>query len=238
MRHEPILTALADPTRRAILDRLRAGPTAVGAIAETLPVSRPAVSQHLKHMAAAGLVVMTPKGRRNLYSLAPGGALPLVDWLGGLTELAAPYAPPAGGGGLVRALSTRLTPAEAWQLFCEDLALWWPVAVVSVSARTEGALPQAVVLDARPGGTWREVLFDGSEAVWAEVREADGARLSLDWRLGAPEGSRVEIAFTEEPGGARVTLTHDADTEAMAATWDLVLLERFAAAAASSLSNF
>ncbi|TFL18537.1 ArsR/SmtB family transcription factor [Jannaschia formosa] len=237
MRHEPILVALADPTRRAILDRLRAGPTAVGAIAAGLPVSRPAVSQHLKHMAAAGLVSMTPSGRRNLYSLAPGGALPLVDWLGGLTELAAPFASSAGAGGLTRAVSLRLRPDEAWQLFCEDLALWWPVATVSVSGRTEGALPQAVVLDARPGGVWREVLFDGSEAVWAEVREADGRRLLLDWRFGT-DGSRLSVAFAEEPGGTRVTLTHDADTPEMGAMWDHVLVERFAAAAASSLSNF
>ncbi|PWJ20495.1 ArsR/SmtB family transcription factor [Jannaschia seohaensis] len=238
MRHEPILVALADPTRRAILDRLREGPTAVGAIAERLPVSRPAVSQHLKHMAAAGLVTMTPSGRRNLYSLAPGGALPLVDWLGGLTELAAPFASSEAGAGLTRAVSLRLSPDEAWHLFCEDLALWWPVATVSVSGRTEGALPQAVVLDARAGGVWREVLFDGTEAVWAEVREADGTRLVLDWRLGTPDGSTVVIGFAEEPGGTRVTLTHDTDAADLAEMWDHVLVERFAAAAASSLSNF
>jgi DNA-binding transcriptional ArsR family regulator len=49
--------ALGDPTRRAIFERLAAGPSAVGALARTLPVSRPAVSQHLRVLKAAGLVI-------------------------------------------------------------------------------------------------------------------------------------------------------------------------------------
>ena len=238
MRHETVLTALADSTRRAILDRLKAGPTAVGALAQTLPVSRPAVSQHLKHMSKAGLVTMTPAGRRNLYALAPGGALPLVDWLGTMTELAPPHAPPVDAQGVTRALSVRLTPAEARHLFCEDVALWWPVAVVSDSARAEGALPQAVLLDAEPGGTWRELRFDGTEVVWARVEAADPDRLVLDWRLGTPEGSRVTLRFDEEPGGARIGLVHETETAEVAEMWDLVLMDRFSAAAHSSLSNF
>jgi hypothetical protein len=155
-----------------------------------------------------------------------------------MTELAPPHAPPVDARGVTRALSVRLTPAEARHLFCEDLALWWPVAVVSMSARAEGALPQAVVLDPTPGGAWREVLFDGSEAVWAHVREAAPDRLVLDWRLGTPEGSRLSLGFAEEPGGTRLSLSHDAETAEIAEMWDLVLMERFSAAAHSSLSNF
>jgi DNA-binding transcriptional ArsR family regulator len=67
------LTALGDPTRRAVFERLAGGPLAVGEIAATLPVSRPAVSQHLKVLKDAGLVRDTPQGTRRLYAVDPGG---------------------------------------------------------------------------------------------------------------------------------------------------------------------
>jgi DNA-binding transcriptional ArsR family regulator len=67
------LTALGDPTRRAIFERLGRGPQAVGELARGLPVSRPAVSQHLKVLKDAGLVVDRPAGTRRLYQLNPGG---------------------------------------------------------------------------------------------------------------------------------------------------------------------
>jgi DNA-binding transcriptional ArsR family regulator len=67
------LTALGDPTRREIFERLAGGPLAVGEIAQHLPVSRPAVSQHLKVLKEAGLVVDRPDGTRRLYQLDPAG---------------------------------------------------------------------------------------------------------------------------------------------------------------------
>ena len=67
------LTVLGDPTRRAIFERLAEGPMAVGAIAAELPVSRPAVSQHLKVLKQAGLVIDRPVANRRLYSLDPRG---------------------------------------------------------------------------------------------------------------------------------------------------------------------
>ena len=67
------INALGDPTRRAIFERLAAGPLAVGELAKELPVSRPAVSQHLKVLKEAGLVVDTPVGTRRLYRLDPSG---------------------------------------------------------------------------------------------------------------------------------------------------------------------
>jgi DNA-binding transcriptional ArsR family regulator len=67
------MTALGDPTRRAIFERLAAGPTAVGEIARELPVSRPAVSQHLKVLKLAGLVTDRQVGNRRIYSLDPTG---------------------------------------------------------------------------------------------------------------------------------------------------------------------
>jgi len=68
-----VLTALADPTRRAIFERLGGGPRAVVELADGLPVSRPAVSQHLKVLKEAGLVTDRRDGARRLYQLNPAG---------------------------------------------------------------------------------------------------------------------------------------------------------------------
>jgi DNA-binding transcriptional ArsR family regulator len=65
--------ALGDPTRRAIFERLLEGPSAVSALADELPVSRPAVSQHLKVLRAAGLVTDRPAGKQRIYRVDPGG---------------------------------------------------------------------------------------------------------------------------------------------------------------------
>jgi DNA-binding transcriptional ArsR family regulator len=81
MTYERSLTALADPTRRAIFERLRAGPTAVGELARELPVSRPAVSQHLKVLKEAHLVRERRDGTRRLYSVDPAGIGALRDYL-------------------------------------------------------------------------------------------------------------------------------------------------------------
>lgn len=66
-------TALGDPTRRAIFERLADRPRAVGDLARELPVSRPAVSQHLKVLKEAGLVVDRHAGNRRIYQLNPDG---------------------------------------------------------------------------------------------------------------------------------------------------------------------
>jgi len=73
--------ALADPTRRGVLERLASGPRAVGEIAEGLPVSRPAVSQHLKVLKAAGLVSDRQDGARRIYAIDPNGLGPMRAWL-------------------------------------------------------------------------------------------------------------------------------------------------------------
>ena len=79
--HGSVLDALGDPTRRAVLDRLRGGPRAVGAIASDLPVSRPAVSQHLKVLKDAGLVVARKEGRQQVYAVDPSGLDAIRTWL-------------------------------------------------------------------------------------------------------------------------------------------------------------
>lgn len=81
MTYESALTALSDPTRRQVFERLRGGPRSVGAIARGLPVSRPAVSQHLKVLKEAGLVTDRPEGTRRVYYIDPDGLGALRAWL-------------------------------------------------------------------------------------------------------------------------------------------------------------
>ena len=75
------LGALGDPTRRAIFELLTTRPTAVGELAERLPISRPAVSQHLKVLKAAGLVVDSAVGTKRLYRINPAGVAAMRDYL-------------------------------------------------------------------------------------------------------------------------------------------------------------
>jgi DNA-binding transcriptional ArsR family regulator len=77
------LTALGDPTRRAIFERLAERPRAVGELAGELPVSRPAVSQHLRVLKDAGLVIDRPDGTRRIYQLDPQGVDGLRRYLDG-----------------------------------------------------------------------------------------------------------------------------------------------------------
>jgi DNA-binding transcriptional ArsR family regulator len=76
-----IWAALADPTRRTVFERLGSGPKPVAAIADGLPVSRPAVSQHLKVLKEAGLVSDRPEGTRRIYYIDPKGLGALRAWL-------------------------------------------------------------------------------------------------------------------------------------------------------------
>jgi DNA-binding transcriptional ArsR family regulator len=75
------LDALGDPSRRAIVERLADKPRAVGELADELPISRPAVSQHLKVLKDAGLVVERAAGTRRIYRLNPAGVAALRDQL-------------------------------------------------------------------------------------------------------------------------------------------------------------
>jgi DNA-binding transcriptional ArsR family regulator len=75
------LTALADPSRRAIFEALRGGPSAVGELAKRFPISRPAVSQHLKVLKEAGLVTDHAAGTRRLYRIRPEGIAEMRAYL-------------------------------------------------------------------------------------------------------------------------------------------------------------
>lgn len=86
MAYTESLAALADPTRRAVFEALAAAPAPVGALAERLPVSRPAVSQHLKVLSDAGLVTVRAEGTRRIYAVRPEGLKELRDWLDGFWD--------------------------------------------------------------------------------------------------------------------------------------------------------
>lgn len=79
--HSTALAALADPTRREIFERIARRPAAVSEIASSLPVSRPAVSQHLKVLKEAGLVMDRAEGTRRVYEIDPQGLGALRAWL-------------------------------------------------------------------------------------------------------------------------------------------------------------
>lgn len=81
MTYASTLAALADPTRRAVFERLRHGPASVGEVAADLPVSRPAVSQHFKVLKDAGLVIDRSEGTRRIYYIDPDGLGELRRWL-------------------------------------------------------------------------------------------------------------------------------------------------------------
>jgi DNA-binding transcriptional ArsR family regulator len=81
MTYARALVALADPTRRRVFEKLNAGPKSVGALARGLPVSRPAVSQHLRVLKDAGLVADRPEGTRRVYYIDPNGLGTLRRWL-------------------------------------------------------------------------------------------------------------------------------------------------------------
>lgn len=88
-----VLGALADPTRRAVFERLRSGPVPVAQVAAGLPVSRPAVSQHLRVLADAGLVRSRAVGRQRMYEVDLDGLVGLRAWVEGFwTEVLAAFA--------------------------------------------------------------------------------------------------------------------------------------------------
>jgi len=81
MAYAKALQCLSDPTRRRVFERLRSGPQSVGVLAQGLPVSRPAVSQHLKALKEAGLVIDRSEGARRVYCIDPDGLGELRRWI-------------------------------------------------------------------------------------------------------------------------------------------------------------
>src|SRR5687767_8494206 len=81
--HADVFRAIADPTRRAILDRLRAGPAPVNALAAAFELSRPAISNHLRVLREANLVAEERDGRERIYELRPAALAGVAGWIEG-----------------------------------------------------------------------------------------------------------------------------------------------------------
>lgn len=88
MAYENYLASLADPTRRAVFERLRDGPAAAGELARHFPVSRPAISQHLNALLEAGLVEVEKRGTRRIYSVRMKSLEELRHWIEGFWDTA------------------------------------------------------------------------------------------------------------------------------------------------------
>ncbi|HXY76254.1 MAG TPA: metalloregulator ArsR/SmtB family transcription factor [Steroidobacteraceae bacterium] len=88
MAYSSAIQCLSDPTRRRVFERLRAGPQSVGALAKGLPVSRPAVSQHLRALREAHLVNQRAEGTRRVYYIDPDGLGELRRWIDEFWEAA------------------------------------------------------------------------------------------------------------------------------------------------------
>jgi DNA-binding transcriptional ArsR family regulator len=84
---DALLQAIADPSRRTMLEQLRHGPATAGELADLLTIARPGVSRHLRVLREAGLVDVRPDAQRRVYSLRPEPLAELDDWLGGYRAL-------------------------------------------------------------------------------------------------------------------------------------------------------
>jgi DNA-binding transcriptional ArsR family regulator len=255
------LAALGDATRRRILERLAAGPSAVGDLARGLPVGRPAVSMHLRVLQDAGLVRHERAGNRRLYHLDPHGLALLRAYLDAYWSVALgalEHAATARQKGQAMAIETELSVlksvvvplplVEAFALFIQQ-DRWWPVATHHL-AEPHG---ETVVLEPFEGGRWFERGSDGREQEWGRVLVwRPPHQLVLSWLMSSdwtPEpdpakASEIDVRFlAEAPDRTRLEFEHrhleryGAQAEHMRAVLDgpigaVGVVRAFAAAAA------
>ena len=215
-----MLTALGDPTRQAIFERLSHGPLAVGQLAGALPVSRPAVSQHLRVLKDVGLVFDRQEGTRRLYQVDPDGLAQLrahldAFWARSLAAFADRTRELSSMDTIVDAVRREVVvdvaPAAAFEIFTADMTSWWP------PAHHIGSAPiQEIVIEPRVGGRWFTRHEDGTETDTGMVTawEPPG-RFVVTWQIGADWKFHTDlvtsVAVRFEPAGpdrTRVVLVH------------------------------
>jgi DNA-binding transcriptional ArsR family regulator/uncharacterized protein YndB with AHSA1/START domain len=220
-------TALGDPTRRAIFERLADRPRAVGELALELPISRPAVSQHLKVLKDAGLVVDRPAGNRRIYQLDPDGIGALradLDkfWNSALAAYKeAVEQRPEGGRMSTQAQEASVRTSivveapiqRAFSVFTEGFGSFKPP-----EHNMLGVEIAETVFEPREGGYVYDRGVDGSVCRWARVlayeppeRVVISWDISPQWQLEADleKTSEVEVRFiAEAPERTRLELEH------------------------------
>ncbi len=227
MLTDHVWSALGDPTRRAILDRLADEPRAVGDLAAEFPISRPAISQHLKVLKEAGLVVDRPAGNRRIYHVDPAGLHALraqLDrfWGRVLTTFKevveqpteeAPMVPETQVTSVRTQIVVQAPVERAFRVFTEQFD--------RIKPREHNLLGvdiEETVFEPRVGGHVYDRGVDGSECRWARVLAYEPPhRLLISWDIDPrwrvekdpAKTSEVEIRFVaESPERTRVELEH------------------------------
>ena len=214
--YEDALSALSDPTRRTIFERLARRPQAVGELAGELPVSRPAVSQHLKVLKDAGLVRGRRVGNRRVYQLNPDGIGALRAYLDGFWNQAlaafkdvveqdrqeGPMTMQAQATAVTAAIDVKAPVEQAFRVLTEDIGSWWnPEQHI-----LEGELAE-MVFEPREGGHVYDRATDGRECRWARVLAYDPPNrvvfswdISLAWQIESDPArtSEIEVSFIAE----------------------------------------
>jgi DNA-binding transcriptional ArsR family regulator len=233
-----MLTALGDPTRQAIFERLSHGPLAVGQLAGTLPVSRPAVSQHLRVLKDVGLVFDRQEGTRRLYQVDPDGLAQLraqldAFWARSLAAFAHRTQELTTVETTVEAVRREVVvevgQAVAFEIFTADMTSWWP------ARHHIGSAPiQEIVIEPRVGGRWYTHHEDGTETDTGVVTawEPPGLfavtwQIGADWKFHPDFVTTVTVHFAADgPDRTRVVLEHSgldaygADAAAMRETFE------------------
>jgi DNA-binding transcriptional ArsR family regulator len=222
LTYKVALSALGEPTRLALYERLRSGPATVGELADLVPVTRQAVSQHLRVLGLAGLVTQRRAGTRHFYSADPSGLEAVRSyfeqaWAGALDQYKTAADLEASGKEetlaqqatdltVRKSVTVALSIDRAYALFTERISSWWPFKTKSIGAERA----ESVVLEGRAGGRLYEELTGGGQALWGEVLVWDPPRrLVLSWRVNADDPSTViEVNFIESQSGTNVELEH------------------------------
>ena len=247
--------ALGDPNRRAILELLSDQGRSVQQLADALPISRPAVSRHLRLLKEAGLVVEEPQGTRRIYRLEDHGveaveAYLLQVWGDAVARfrLTAENTAPRPPDGTERAMIEPLRlsyeidcPADhAFEVWTTRLSTWWPK-----GHSTSGDPDTHVVLEPRLGGRIFERTPDGREIEWGEItRWNPPSRLGYLWHIGRDRtaATDVDLTFVDlGDGRTRLEIVHTgwerigadgpAYREANTSGWDALMPHYLAATA-------
>lgn len=220
------LGVLGDPTRRAIFELLADGPRPVGELAEQLPISRPAVSQHLKALKQAGLVIDRQDGTRRLYQLNPDAVAALRAYFDRFWNRSLAAFKQAVEHTQEETMTTQTAdtsvhasivvdapPQRAFDVFTADMASWWPPEHHILT----GELAE-MVFEPREGGAVYDRAVDGTECRWARVlvyqpphRLVISWDITLDWQIetNPDRTSEIEVRFLPEaPDRTRVELEH------------------------------